>query len=119
MHARKHVVRVLADAGDEHHDTVRQDEQHEPDERNEVDRAGDLPVEDRTEQAEPVRDRRALQQPGCDGNRRGDKDRNEIAKLLQPVVPRPAIINRKVQRGILYSRRERVRKYVPGDGHEA
>ena len=45
LHPREDVVRVLSKTGNEHHDTVRQDEQHEPAERNEVGGAGRLPVQ--------------------------------------------------------------------------
>ena len=116
--AAEHVVGVLPDAGDEHHGAMRQDEADEPGERDEVDRAHRLPVEQPAEPAQRIGDRRALHQAGGDRDGRRDEDGDEVAELLEAVVAGPAVIDREVQRGILDRRRERGREDLPGQRHQ-
>src|SRR6185437_16507231 len=42
---REHMIGVLSEAGDEHHDSMRQNKEYEPAKRDEVDRASRLAVQ--------------------------------------------------------------------------
>ena len=68
--------------------------------------------------ARPIGDRRALHQPGQNGNRRGDEHGDEIGELLQAVVAGPALVDREVQRRILEGGRERGGEHAPGHGDQ-
>ena len=116
--AAEHVVGVLPDAGDEDHGAMRRDEAHEPAERDEMDRAHRLPVEHPADPAERIGDCRALQQAGQDRDGRRDEDGYEVTELLQAVVAGPALVDRKVERGILEGGGERGRKHFPGQRHQ-
>src|SRR6185437_16506404 len=94
---REHMIGVLSETGYEHHDSMRQDEEHKPAKRDEVDRAGGLAVQYFPKDPRAVGDRRALHEAGQDRNRRGDEHRDEVAELLQAVVTGPARFDGKVE----------------------
>lgn len=62
IHAAEHMVGVLPNAGDEHHDAMCEDEAHEPGKGDEMNRPHRLPVEQPAEPSQRVGDRGALHQ---------------------------------------------------------
>src|SRR5665811_1329011 len=95
-----------------------EDEKQKPAQHAEVDRSGCLSIENSSEPAKLVCDRRTLHQAGNDRQRGSNKHRYEIGKLLQAVVIRPAMLDRKLQRQILKRRREGVGENRPGGGNQ-
>ena len=108
------VVQVDHQTGGEHQRHVDDDEEEEPDEHEEVQRARRLDAEDRADALEARGKRRRHAKSGDEGERRGDKDGDEIGDQLEAVVRRPAVIGRPVQREVLDQHGQGVRKHVPG-----
>ena len=77
-----------------------------------------LSIEQLTEPTQLVGDRRALHHASGDRDRRGDKNSDEVAELLQAVIAGPTLVDREVQRRVLDCRRERGREHIPGLRHQ-
>jgi hypothetical protein len=77
-----------------------------------------LPLPNRPSRKARIRTRRALHHASGDRDRRGDKNSDEVAELLQAVIAGPTLVDREVQRRVLDRRRERGREHIPGLRHQ-
>src|SRR6516225_4547827 len=83
-----------------------------------MNRSSNLPMENPSEPAEAVRNRRRLHQSGYDRQRRGDENRDEISKLLYAVEANPTVVDRELQRQVLDDHRHGVRKNIPSTRYQ-
>ena len=119
VHTGPHVIQILSRPGNEHQRHMNEDEKQKPAQHAKVDGAGRLPIENSREPAELVGDRRTLHQAGNNRQRGSNEHRDEIGKLLQAVVSRPAMLDGKLQRQILKRRREGAGENCPGCRHQS
>ncbi len=114
-----HVVEVVEQAGREHQRDVDDDEEHEPDHHEEVQRARRLDAEHLADALEASRQGGRHAESGHERERGGHEDRDEVREQLQAVVDDPAAFGRPVQRQVLDQHRRGVGKHAPTRGYDA
>ena len=110
------VVEVDQQPGGEHQRHVDDDENHEVDQHQEVNRAGDLDAEDLAEPLEAGGQGGGHAQPGDQRQRGGDEHGDEVGDQLQAVVGHPGVLDRPVQRQVLDQHRQGVGEHAPAGG---